>query len=278
MLLYLVGEMTGNFFALSYTSAAVVAPLGAIAILVSGILAKKLLHENISNLNQRGYVFLISGVICILFVAPRSSPTFTASDLLEQFNGFTFRLYFSILSLIGLYTIWNLRIEKHQRIYKYILIASILGSITIASAKAISVLLRLSLTGESQFENFLPYSILCILVLSALGQEYYKQQAIGKYDASKFWPMFFASYNLFAVTLTVMLFPGESQGMASFLIFYPIGVALIFKGSLDAQKKESKSLIVDSTTSDFTASIKSIFSKMHNVLPQFAHHKEHERP
>ena len=215
-----------------------VAPMGSVAIIVSGVLATKFLEEKISRRNRRGYFLLILGVLCVLFVAPKNANALTAEELLERMNHFGFKVYLSLLGAAGLLLVWDLRTEKNQYVTKYVLVASILGSVTIMCGKATSVFLRLTLEGNGQFANVFPFLLIAFLVASAVGQEYYKQQAITKYDASKFWPTFFASFNFFAVTLSLVLYPAdEDENMAVFAIFYFVGILLILQGSLDTQKK-----------------------------------------
>jgi len=250
--LSIIGELTGNMVALSYTSTAVVAPLGAIAIIVSGVLATRFLGEKITKRNRRGYILLILGVFLILFVAPKQANALTAEELIDNMSTMTFRIYMSLTISIGVLLIWDLRSEKNQRLYKFILVASIIGSVTVMCSKAISVFVRLTVEGNSQFAGLLPYLLIFLLVTTAVGQEYYKQQAIGKFDASKFWPMFFASYNTFAVTLSLVLYPDRANhddqdssfisallsSTIFFVLFFGLGILFILQGSMDTQQKK----------------------------------------
>jgi hypothetical protein len=222
---------------LGITSTAVVAPLGSVAILMSGFLATKYLDEKITRRNRRGYFLLILGVLCVLFVAPKSANALTAEELLIQMDQLTFKIYLALIITGGLVLVWDLRTEKNQRVSKYVLVSSILGSVTIMCGKATSVFLRLTIEGNSQFANLFPFLLIALLVASAVGQEYFKQQAITKYDASKFWPTFFASFNFFAVTLSLILYPHDEQNMLIFALFYSVGIMLILQGSIDTQKK-----------------------------------------
>jgi len=228
----------GNFFALSLTSTAVVAPLGSLAIIVSGVLATRYLDEKITKRNRRGYLLLITGVLCVLFVAPKNANALTSEELLLQMDRLAFKGYLLVIVVLGAWLIWDLRTEKNQRLTKFVVVAAVLGSLTIMCGKATSVFLRLTYEGNSQFASTLPYLLIALLVASAVGQEYFKQMAITKYDASKFWPSFFAAFNFFAVTLSVVLYPAEEdQNMAVFVTIYSIGILFILQGSMDTQKK-----------------------------------------
>ena len=233
-----MGEITGNFVALSLTSTAVVAPLGSLAIIVSGILATRYLDEKITKRNRRGYLLLITGVLCVLFVAPKNANALTAEELLTQMDRVAFKVYLVSVVAVGLWLAWDLHNEKTHRLSKFVLVSAILGSLTIMCGKATSVFLRLTLEGNSQFASLFPFFLIALLVASAVGQELFKQQAITKYDASKFWPSFFAAFNFFAVTLSLVLYPAEEdQNLVVFMIIYAIGILLILQGSMDTQKK-----------------------------------------
>ncbi|KAJ1677061.1 hypothetical protein EV182_006959, partial [Spiromyces aspiralis] len=67
------GEAFGNSMALSYLSAAVVAPLSIIAVLVNLLLAASFLGEHITPKQRYGCLWVVAGVLTILAAAPRSS-------------------------------------------------------------------------------------------------------------------------------------------------------------------------------------------------------------
>jgi hypothetical protein len=66
------GGECGNWLALSMVSASLVTPLGIVAVLVSVLLANRLLDEPVSANQRQGYAMISVGVVGILLVSPRA--------------------------------------------------------------------------------------------------------------------------------------------------------------------------------------------------------------
>src|SRR6266498_2157788 len=85
-LVYL-GELCGNWIALSLIPASVVTPLGILGVVINAILAKFLLDEQISFRQTKGYIWILSGVLAtILFSA-------TTTDNIENHLSTTSKLF-----------------------------------------------------------------------------------------------------------------------------------------------------------------------------------------
>lgn len=66
-----IGEGLGNYVAISYCSPALVTPLGIIGVIVNSLSAYKLLKEPFTKNMLIGYIWIIFGVIGILYGVPK---------------------------------------------------------------------------------------------------------------------------------------------------------------------------------------------------------------
>ncbi|KAJ3005371.1 hypothetical protein HKX48_000721, partial [Thoreauomyces humboldtii] len=66
-----LGEAFGNWVALSFVSAAVVTPLGIVAVLVNALCAERWLGEVVGRRQRRGYAVVALGVLVVLIASPK---------------------------------------------------------------------------------------------------------------------------------------------------------------------------------------------------------------
>ncbi|KAK5669955.1 hypothetical protein BDV3_004061 [Batrachochytrium dendrobatidis] len=273
------GEL-GNWAALSLASAAVVTPLGIVSVLTNVFLAQYFLEEHITNRQRRGYMFVLAGVFGILIVAPKgeSSLGSSISEILSScarpgmVNSFTF-LFIAIVLLI-----YQIFVNQVHKITLYVAVCSLFGTLTITSAKILSLLMRLpptktfvskanetmwlSNTSTMDFDTTLPHTPLLgsekiplvglleqkdfektlksnslviataylaltlIIVMSIGGQEFFKQQALGRFPVSRFQPMLYAGFNGCVVLSSVLLFGETESGLQTFLFIVSFGICM----------------------------------------------------
>ncbi|KAJ1656939.1 hypothetical protein IWQ61_003583 [Dispira simplex] len=145
------GEIFGNSLALSYLSAAVVTPLGIIAVLVNLFTAQRVLGERISRVQKRGCGWIVLGVCCILLVAPKDATFVPQTGLqvdppAQQFLIFLSAAHpFTLLAVLLLIQLGltTSAVRARHPLVLYVLIASLFGSINIMASKTITTYLRL---------------------------------------------------------------------------------------------------------------------------------------
>jgi len=175
--LNILGELCGNFVALSYTSAAVVAPLGAVALVINGVLAKVVLQEPLDRESAYGYTLLIVGVLVLLWAAPHdaSQQQLTNDHMLEHLQAPAFVLYAAFILCGATYLVMRISRNRVASLNSYVLLAAIFGALTLISSKAVSVSLLLTLQGQGQLLSFLPYVFMATLATAAISLEFVKQ-------------------------------------------------------------------------------------------------------
>ncbi|KAJ2299148.1 hypothetical protein IWW54_006528 [Coemansia sp. RSA 2705] len=255
------GEACGNAVALSYLSAAVVAPIGIVAVLVNVVLAERLLGERVSSNQRFGFSVIVAGVACILLVAPRGAGADDATGFVRMVQASGLVRVFCALYAVQALLVWVLRTGR-QSLYLYVAVAAVFGTMSVMVSKLMTMYLRLrlafaALPNPADVAVYgagaavgaravtLPRVLLVLaMCVSVVGQESFRQQALGRYPVMQFQPVFFAAYNVVA-TLTGLVLFRELRGWAHALVFFSafsLGIALIAYGSRFLQKARSVGL------------------------------------
>ncbi|KAI8324408.1 hypothetical protein GQ54DRAFT_256571 [Martensiomyces pterosporus] len=262
LVLNYAGELFGNSVALSYLSASVVAPLGIISVIVNLVLAERFLSERITPNQRYGFMIIMAGVGCILLVAPRKSAASDAIQFVELVATSGILGLFGILYVVQGVLIMMIR-RGHQSLFLYVLVASLFGSMNVMVSKILTTFMRLKLafssipnpadivfygaTDAAQAQPWLHLAtgpqVLAAIVMavSIIGQESFRQQALGKYSVMEFQPVFFATFNVVATLSGLLLFK-ELDGWGHAVVFFAVffaGISLILYGSKFLQKARS---------------------------------------
>ncbi|KAJ2453017.1 hypothetical protein EV183_002526 [Coemansia sp. RSA 2336] len=258
LVLNYMGEIFGNAVALSYLSAAVVAPIGIVSVLVNVVLAEKFLNERITRNQRFGFLVIVAGVGCILLVAPRSSGASDATQFVSMVQTSGILGLFALMYMVQAALVMLIR-SGRQSLFLYVLVASIFGSMNVMVSKIMTMYLRLKMVfsampnpadlviygvsgATSSSMLSLPQILVGVVMAgSVIGQESFRQQALGRYPVMQFQPVFFATYNVVATLSGLLLFK-ELSGWFQALVFFAmfsVGIALILYGSRFLQKAKS---------------------------------------
>ncbi|KAJ1503105.1 hypothetical protein HMI54_008397 [Coelomomyces lativittatus] len=130
----------------------------------------------------------------------------------------------------------NRPISKHSRLYKYVLpflyagMGGALGGLTVLFAKSSAELITITLSGDNQFVFLPTYLILAAIVVTGIGQVYYINQGLQRYDALLQVPAFYVIYTLCGILSGGVYFDDFKDFKPSQLLFFCIGVGLTFSG------------------------------------------------
>ncbi|KAJ7021562.1 magnesium transporter [Mycena alexandri] len=150
---YMVVGEVANFGAYTFAPPIMVTPLGALSVIVAAVFASFLLNERLGHLGRIGCTLCILGSSIIVLHAPEDQELETVTQFLEYAVEPGFLLYcFTVLvfSLIMAYGV----APRHGRTNPlvYISIASVVGGVSVMFVKGFSVALKLTFSGENQFD------------------------------------------------------------------------------------------------------------------------------
>ncbi|KAJ2002352.1 hypothetical protein GGI04_003373 [Coemansia thaxteri] len=243
------GEVFGNSLALSYLSAAVVAPLGIVSVIVNLLLAERFLGERMTPNQRFGFIVITAGVGCILLVAPRRPAASTAAEFVALVTSSGIAGVFAMAVLVQAALILLIR-SGRQSLFLYVLVASVFGSMNVMASKLLTTFLRLRLawpalanpadlifhgahSTTSHGVSLAQVVAGVAMATSIAGQESFRQQALGRYSVMEFQPVFFATFNVVATLASLLLFRelDSWQHATVFFAVFTCGTAVIIYGA-----------------------------------------------
>lgn len=250
------GEV-GNFAAFGFAPASLVAPLGAWSVVLSAVLAHVFLHEVVSHRNLLGIALCIVGAFLIGAAGPDVSDSQTALDaslVLKLLVRPPF-VVFIVLTLTAVAVLVYLahRTTLGQRyIFVYVGVSSLLGGVTVVCAKALSTFLRLTLEGNSQFGNWLPFALVVTLAVAILAQLRYLNLAMAQFGNSQVIPVYYVLFTSCAMSSGVIMYREfDALTLGNIPFFLGIcstmsGVFLVSRSAKPSDSPSSEKLSVDS--------------------------------
>jgi len=235
MILMAIGE-TGNFLAYAYAPATIVAPLGAVSVISNCFLAHFVLREHIGVRNLLGVFLAIFGSVIIVLYAPSSDQQLTM-DLLVQYMSETSFLALVSLIVVAVLVLFSLRdTVKKRYVVVYTLICSLTGALTVMCIKGVSTALVLTLQGQNQFYNVLPWVLVATVVVTLMIQLKYLNLAMMHFGASEVVPVYYVLFTFCSIMAGVCLFreihqhcpPGEPD--CHYTLYFFGGCLVTFSG------------------------------------------------
>ncbi|KAJ1492813.1 magnesium transporter [Baffinella frigidus] len=199
-----LGEL-GNLCAYALARPALISPLGAVSVVINAPMAFFVLGERLSFRNMAGCVLCILGGYFIVSIAANNAedrPPLTV----KAFEGMLYRPPFLVFLAVSLFEAVDLIWSGRSTVMAYILICSLLGSITVLTIKALSSFVLLTLSGLNQFDQPLPYAIVPAMAVSMALQLLYLNKAIAEYGTGEVVPAYYVLFTTFAVLGSAILF------------------------------------------------------------------------
>lgn len=204
------GEV-GNFAAFAFAPASLVAPLGAWSVVLSAVLAHVFLHENVSNTNLLGIALCVTGAFLIGAAGPDVSAAEAALDadavlhLLVRLPFVVF-IFITLSATAVLIYVSHRTTLGHKYVFVYVGVSSLLGGVTVVCAKALSTFLRLTIEGNSQFGNLLPFVLGVVLASAILAQLRYLNMAMSRFGNAQVIPVYYVLFTTCAMSSGVIMY------------------------------------------------------------------------
>lgn len=235
-LLNYVGELCGNWVALSLNSAALVTPIGVVSVLVNAYLAHMFLKEPFSWYQKLGFGFHIIGVLCILIAAPKGGQDAISISTSILYRDSIWILYFVVVTILAI-LLYLVEVQKVSSMLVFVGISAFFGGIIVVASKALAIITKNSIisqtTSSANHSNADHRIFLIILfVICVILQEIYKQKAIRLFPISQYQSLAFASFNIISVLLGVVVFDElPERNLMHFALYFTIGIIFICMGS-----------------------------------------------
>ena len=136
---------------------------------------------------------------------------------------------------------------------RYILLCSLISSITVLSCKVAVGWVAMSGQGRNQFNNLLPYVAWLAVVVSAVVSVHYLQQAMQHFGNNQVVPVYYATFTLACVIGAAVVYKELDGSPPDKLVGFFIGILVAFGGVFAiGMRRKPKSAQRDSTDRDNT--------------------------
>lgn len=224
-----LGEV-GNFSAYGYAPASVVAPLGTTTVIANMFLAAIFLKEKIRAEQLFGSALAIIGAVILVAFASKKEAILDGEMLNKALTQTSFIIYVSLELVIILALLLLLYWKKMERVVIYLLITSLIASFCVISAKAVSGMIQLTFDGYSQLGYPSLYIMFVVMIVTAVLQVKYLNQAMKNFESTIVVPTNFVFFTISAIVAGIIFYK-EFYGMTAIEIFmFLFGCVMSFVG------------------------------------------------
>lgn len=197
----MVGGEVGNFAAFGFASPTVVSPLGAVAVIVNGLLASLVLKELLVVRQLVGMALTIVGSVVVVVNAPPTIEEMTVEAFTALLCAPSSLVY---LGLIGV-SVSLLYLAEPKYGSKYLLInlmlCSTLGSITVLCSSATSKFIGQLVSGDtSVLLAPIVYLVPPAMGATAVLQLKFLNQAMAHFDSSRVVPTYYVTFTICSIS------------------------------------------------------------------------------
>lgn len=177
-----IGEC-GNFAAYGFAGASLIAPLGAVSVLANAFIAAVLLGEGLRLRDLSGCLLCIGGGSIIVLATPEHGEELDPHGFIHALQATPFVVYIVVLIATVLVLLALQDTYGHRHVAYFVLLCSLLGSVTVLSCKGVATFLNLWLCcgAPSPFGEHVLYLLLLVLTSTAVLQIRYLNMAMERF-------------------------------------------------------------------------------------------------
>lgn len=227
----MIGGEVGNFAAFGFASPTVVSPLGAVAVIVNGLLAALVLKEHLRVRNIIGMALTIVGSVVVVLNAPPPSEDFSVAEFKELLAAPSSVFYLGCLAV----TVSALYLAEPDYGSKYLLInlmlCSTLGSVTVLCSSAFAKFLGLFVSGDTTllFEP-LVYLVPVAMGTTAVLQLKFLNAAMTHFESSQVVPTYYVTFTICSISGGGVVLQDFWHFTSAGALGFGLGCALCFLG------------------------------------------------
>ncbi|KAJ3671915.1 hypothetical protein LUZ60_007994 [Juncus effusus] len=202
----IIGEIA-NFAAYAFAPAILVTPLGALSIIVSAVLAHYILNEKLNRPGVIGCILCIVGSAIIVMHAPKEREIDSVKQVWHYATQPGFLVYACVIIVLVLVLIFQIGPKYGQKqMLVYISICSLMGSLTVMSAKAVGIAVRLSIIeGKNQFIYFQTWFFLAVVIGFVVVQLIYLNKALDSFNTAIVSPVYYVLFTIFTIMASMIM-------------------------------------------------------------------------
>ncbi|KAJ3482421.1 hypothetical protein NLG97_g7574 [Lecanicillium saksenae] len=225
-----IGEIC-NFAAYAFAPAILVTPLGALSVLIGAVLGSYFLKEELGILGKLGSAICLIGAVVIVLHAPPDEEIETIDQILHDAVQPGFLLYAIAVVAFAVFMIYRVApFYGKKNALIYLSICSTVGSISVMSAKAFGIALKLTFAGNNQFSHPSTYVFMILTALCIVIQMNYFNKALASFPSNIVNPLYYVTFTTATLCASFILFSGFNTTDPVNTVSLLCGFLIIFTG------------------------------------------------
>jgi drug/metabolite transporter (DMT)-like permease len=247
MVLMLLGEIC-NLIAYAFSPAILVAPLGALSVVIAAFLSSWFLKERLSFSGKIGCMICVLGAVIVAMHGPVANSTNTIPEFVSYVVQPGFISYAAICFLAVLFLItWVAPRYGNTSPLVFISICSIVGSFVVVGAQGLgsAIVYSASNPADSQWGYWFMYFLIGFIISCGIIQINYLNKALNIFSTAIVTPIYYVMFTTLTlicsgILLRITSFSSVTSFVTLCIGFLVIvcGVALLFEYSLKLNKIE----------------------------------------
>ncbi|OWP03565.1 DUF803 domain membrane protein [Marssonina coronariae] len=244
MTLMIIGEVM-NAAAYAFVDAILVAPMGALSVVVTTILSAIFLKERLSLVGKIGCFLCIIGSVVIAMNSPSESSVANIQEMQEFVIAPGF-LSFSAVVLIACAVIgfWAGPRYGKKSMMVYLSICSLMGGLSVVATQGLGAAIIAQIGGKAQFNNWFIYVLLVFVIFTLVTEIIYLNAALNLYNAALVTPTYYVIFTSCTIITSVILFRGF-KGTPTSIVTVVLGFFTICAGVVLLQLSKSAKDVPD---------------------------------
>ncbi|KAJ4846038.1 hypothetical protein Tsubulata_002553 [Turnera subulata] len=231
MIAMILGEVA-NFAAYAFAPAILVTPLGALSIIFSAVLAHFILKERLHIFGVLGCVLCVVGSTTIVLHAPHEKNIESVKEVWHLATEPGFLVYTGIALILVVVLIFRFEPKYGQsHMIVYVLICSLMGSLTVMAVKALAIALKLTFEGMNQFRYFQTWLFTTFVICCCIMQVNYLNKALDTFNTSVVSPVYYVMFTILTILASMIMFKNWDAQSGSQIATEICGFVTILSGT-----------------------------------------------
>ncbi|XP_041462144.1 magnesium transporter NIPA2-like [Lytechinus variegatus] len=225
-----LGELC-NFMAYAFAPATLVTPLGALSVIVSAVLSSYCLNETLNLLGKIGCLLCIMGSIVIVLHTPTDEAGHTLSWLAKRLQSPSFISYVCLVVISCLVLIFAISPRWGQsNIIIYILICSLVGSLTVMACKGVGIAIIQFFDGTNTLASPLTWILIILMIVFITIQMHYLNKSLDIFNTAVVTPIYYVFFTASVLVASSLLFQDWRRMTATDVIGALDGFGVVISG------------------------------------------------
>lgn len=216
----------------------------------SAVLSSIFLKERLTFQGKVGCFQCIVGAVVIVLHAPQQNTADTGIDAFQkQFLSVAFLVYFGLSILVSLVLVfWAGPRWGKQNMLVYIMVCSLIGSISVVCTQGLGAAIIHSITIENEFNRPFLYILMAIVVVTLLTEINYLNKALNLFNTALVTPTYYVAFTTLTIVSSAVLY-GGFQASGSDIATVVMGFLIICSGVAllhNSKSQPTQTAVVDS--------------------------------